>query len=181
MLASLSLSADVFKDAAKKYNISKNVLYSIAKVESNLKPLAIGTMPRNKTEGKRLIKYLNMIDCKHKVGEKDYTRVSIFPKDKEQAKLAYMIIDKFRINYDLGLVQINRWNVEKRNLDVYKLLFDEKYNVMVGAKILSECIGYNNGNVHDSLECYNKGTNKKKYNRSYSNKIIREYRKLVSL
>ena len=163
--------------SSNKYDISSTLLLAIILVESNMNKNAIGAMPKFNYQIKMLKKYLNMLGCKYKTrnNEKYW---SIYPKCKEEAKKIILVLENFNIGYDLGLTQINVYNIKKRNLNKEKLLEDEIYSIDIGAKILKECIRYNKYNVHDSIECYNKGTNKRKYTYNYSKKVLKKYEQL---
>lgn len=167
------------QNAERKYGINENLLTAMSKVESNHNQYAIGTMPKGEEQLKALLGYLQNMNIDHKSNDKK--NVSIFPKDSTEAKLVFLFIDKLEINYDLGLLQINRYNVTKRRLDTFELLENIDYNIAVGATILIECATYNGRDALSSLECYNKGTDRSKYNNSYAYKIIKEYYKLYSL
>jgi len=177
-LEASNIDISLFKEASSKYNIEKNLLLAIVINESNCNKNAIGAMPTTKKQKKQLHKYLKIIECQYSTS-KNENLFSIHPKTLAKAQKVLLVLSYFKIGYDVGLTQINIWNIKKRNLNQDKLLYSEQYAINIGAKILSECIKYNNGDTHDSIECYNKGTNKKRYNRSYSKKILATYYALV--
>lgn len=164
-------------NSSNKYNISSTLLLAIISIESNINKNAIGAMPKSNHQIKILKKYLNLLGCKYKT--RNRTKYwSIYPKNKKEAKKIIHVLEKYNIGYDLGLTQINVYNIKKRKLNKEKLLEDEAYSIDIGAKILKECIEYNKYNVHDSIECYNKGTDKRKYTYNYSKKVLKKYEQL---
>jgi soluble lytic murein transglycosylase-like protein len=163
--------------SSSKYDISSTLLLAIILVESSMNKNAIGAMPKTNRQKKMLEKYLKILGSEHKTrANKKYW--SIYPKCKEEAKKILLILENFNIGYDLGLTQINVYNIKKRNINKDKLLEDEEYSIDIGAKILKECIKYNKSNVHDSIECYNKGTDKRKYTYGYSKRVLKKYEQL---
>lgn len=164
-----------FINMSNKYNIDKNMLIAIALTESSLNKYSIGAMPKNKLQVQALHKYLHFIKVKYKY-KKNHFR--IFAQSYAQAEKVVLVLEYYKINYDLGLTQINSSNIKKRHLDRERILKDELYAFEIGATILKECIKYNKGRVHDSLECYNKGTDRRKYNRSYSSKVLKNYKRV---
>jgi len=163
--------------SSNKYDISSTLLLAIILVESSMNKNAIGAMPKTNHQIKMLKNYLNMLGCKYRT-RNNQKYWSIYPKCKEEAKKIILILENFNIGYDLGLTQINVCNIKKRNLNKDKLLEDETYSIDIGAKILKECIRYNKYNVHDSIECYNKGTDRRKYTYNYSKKVLKKYEQL---
>ena len=163
--------------SSEKYDISSTLLLAIVLVESNMNKSAIGAMPKSAYQKKMLKKYLEVLGYKYKtrLSEKYW---SIYPKCKEEAKKTIIVLENFNIGYDLGLTQINVYNIKKRKLNKIKLLEDETYSIDIGAKILKECIEYNKYDVHNSIECYNKGTNRKRYTYDYSKRVLRKYEEL---
>lgn len=176
----LMASEKAFESVANEYKISKTLLEAIASVESGMNQYAIGAMPKSKRKKellKRLLDDIGEKGCKYSSGSS--LNMSIQPKNINEALEVHSLLELLDIDYDLGMTQINSWNIDRRNLSVTRLLQDVEYNVRVGAIILKECIAYNKSNIHASIECYNKGTSKKRYNKSYSNKIIQKYRELM--
>ncbi len=167
------------QNAERKYGINENLLIAMSKVESKHNQYAIGTMTNGLEQLMKLKEYLELMNINHKSNGKK--NVSIFPRDSTEAKLVFSYIDRQGINYDLGLLQINKYNVEKRGLDTFSLLENIDYNIAIGTTILIECANYNNRDTLSSLECYNKGTDRSKYNNSYAYKVIKEYYKLYPM
>ena len=186
-LMALSITSHAFDNNTKEalnsverqFSINKNLLVAISKVESNHNQYAIGTMPNEQEQSEKLLIYLRSMNINHKSNGKK--NIAIFPNDETEAKLAFLFIDRMNINYDLGLLQINKFNVEKRELDAFKLLEDIYYNISIGATILRECAAYNSRDALSSIECYNKGTNRSRYNNSYAQKVIKQYYKIYAM
>jgi len=132
MLLILTIPLNVYSDnlfvkVGKDFGISPQLLYAIAVVESGVKPYAIGV------KGARCRDFKE-ITC--------YQRgkwVSLYPENYEEAERVLRIILKKDLHYDLGLMQISKFEIERRGLDPFSLL-DYKKNLELGARILYEKI-----------------------------------------
>ena len=58
--------------------------------------------------------------------------------------------------YDAGLMQINRWWVNKLGLSLQDLMLCPEKNIQTGCMILSRALS-RSGNLHDALEIYHHG------------------------
>ena len=167
----------IFDKAESTYNIDKTILVAFAKQESDFNPLAIGVMIRKKEKVLATEACLDIIGTKYKMS-KNKRHVAIYPKNPKEINLIFMMLDKLGLDYDLGVMQINRYNIKKRHLNRFKLIYDAEYNIMMGAKILKECSDRFPSNIQYAFECYNKGTDKRRFNKSYSRQILLKYKKL---
>ena len=180
ILLSLSLSLEagtIFDYASKRHNVNKRILASIAYQESDFNMKVVGVTLDKKRNSEILKKCLSVIDCKSTFSTH---RATIYPKNNEQARLLLLSLDRLHLDYDVGLMQINKYNIKKRHLQPIRLLSDIFYNIDIGAKIYKECANHFN-NIEDSFECYNKGYDRRKFNYRYSDAIINKYRKLFSI
>lgn len=100
------------------------------------------------------------------VGTNSIPRKSLLPKTKQEsiAAINYAVSAiQNNENIDVGLGQINTWNIKKRNLDVNKL-FEPCYNIKIASIIFEEAIsrscGLNENNkscLDGALRIYNTG------------------------
>jgi len=171
--ATTKVNINSFKKIGTYYNITPSILYILAKIESGLNQYAIGTMPTRK-QRPALIANLKYRHLNYRVLSKYH--ISIYPKTKYQVKVALYIINALKINFDAGLMQINRYNIKHMHLHLYRLFFDKSYNIFTGAYILNKCIDKFSPNVPNIFECYNIGYNVRKFNYAYSNFFILKYK-----
>jgi len=172
-----SLFADtIFDEASQKYNINKKILASIAMHESKFEPSIVGVnIGSNKKKIQILSDSLKAIGCKHVIYPH---RAHIYLKDESNAKMVFFVLNRLKMDYDVGIMQINKYNINSMHLDPVKLLKNVYYNIDIGAKIYSTCRKVYGSDLELVFECYNKGFNKKKYNYNYSSNIIVNYKKL---
>jgi soluble lytic murein transglycosylase-like protein len=167
--------ATVFDEASKRYKIDKKILASVAFQESDFEPTVIGVNTKNVKRRGILKDCLDVIEIKYKIkGD----RAVIYVGDNESANLVFLVLNRLKMDYDVGIMQINQWNIKKRNLNANRLLSDVRYNIHFGAKILHECQRKYKDDLESMFECYNKGYDSRKYNNSYSNKVLLKYKKL---
>ena len=164
----------VFDKASKKHNVDIRILASIAYQESDFNTKVVGVTLKNKYISTLLKKCLIIIDCKYSFKR---GRAIIYPNSNKEAKLLFLSLNRLDLDYDVGLMQINKYNIKKRHLEPIRLLSDVFYNIDAGAKIYGECANYFK-DIEDSFECYNKGYNRRRFNYKYSNAVIGKYRKL---
>ena len=180
ILLSLSLSLEagtIFDYASKRHNVNKKILASIAYQESDFNMKVVGVTLKDSYNSKILKRCLSVINCKSSFGAH---RATIYPKSNEQAKLLLLSLNRLHLDYDVGLMQINKYNIEKRHLQPIRLLSDVFYNIDIGARIYKECSN-RFSNIEDSFECYNKGYDRRKFNYRYSDAIINKYKKLFDV
>lgn len=164
--------------ASNKYDVSKLLLLAIADVESSLNPFTIGLVENNKNKMAAVKKYLDLIQVKY-INKKGSSFMSVIPTSYEDARKVYLILTHFGLrNFDLGYSQINIKNIEKFNIDGNRLFVDTEYVFGYSAKILTSCWKHNKQNIYKGIECYNKGTNKSKYDYKYTQKVINSYKKI---
>lgn len=140
--------ANALKLASIQNDIDKRVLYTLAKIESNFNPLVISfTSKQNHFSFKNLTKRTSRYKNKYLInflGEE---------KDLQEA-LRYLIRQGIKV--DVGLMQINSTNFKEKEIP---FIFNPSYNVKKSLEILKYCIKEKKI-VKDSIECYNKGTNR---------------------
>ena len=147
LLFILLLPADVmagdctFKIAAR-YGISPILVEAVQKVESGNNPYAVNVQfyPSKKKAIKLFAGFLRRGKIEFYRSESVF---SILPNNKQKAK---MVTEEVKRNpavrtYDVGLMQIDRFWIEKFNLDP-AWLFDRCYNVKWGCYILSNLVNH---------------------------------------
>lgn len=111
--------------------VHPSTILDIAKVESNLNPLAIAEI------------------------KKDRTVKSYFPSNKKDA---VGVIDKIKErgnDFSVGLMQINRGNLKRFSVTEKELL-DPCRNISIAEKIIIDCYK-RGGNLKNALSCYYSG------------------------
>lgn len=161
------------------YNIDKRIFYSVCTGESARNPYAIGVYGKERGI-LALKKWLNTIGVQatlHKRNPEESRRLlSISPTTPKQALLSLQGVKRTKgVGYDMGAMQINMTNAKSYNWSEERLLLDKEFNIDKGAIILRGCFD-RVGDPYYALECYNKGSDRKKYDGSYANKILRIYR-----
>ncbi|MEJ5173475.1 MAG: lytic transglycosylase domain-containing protein [Hydrogenothermaceae bacterium] len=134
-----------FVQAAARYNIPPALLIAIAKVESGFRPWVI-----NINHNGQSVRVIN-------------------PKSYEEAIYYLSYLHQNGYNYDVGIGQINVWNVKRLRIDPVSLL-DPCNNLMVSAYILRENID-KYGFTWDAIWRYNG-------RKDYAYKV---YRALISM
>jgi hypothetical protein len=153
----------------------------LARVESNLNPLAIHLSSRSSL--KPILQGAGVPHTSYLArGRYHY---SLSPRSRQQAEAVLRWAAKHReISYDVGLLQIWRGNVESRGLDPLDLL-DPIKNALVGGLIFRECHD-RYGEFWRAVECYHHGHYKGRttyYSRNVYRAIqamLQEYRAAAS-
>jgi len=160
----------VFDKASKKYNIDKKILASVSHHESTFYPNVVSINVRS--DKKKVIHFLKACHYDYKSHKKNIT---IFLRSKDNKIYFFSVLNILKLNYDVGIMQINSYNIKKKNLNAVKLVDNVSYNIEQGAKILKSCLNHYPNRINFAFECYNKGYNKKRYNNSYYNGVLRSY------
>jgi len=174
------------KSIAYQVKISPFILYAIAKTETNIHKYAIGIKSYySKSISNIFRKYGLQVNL-----DENHHFLDVLPKNKYQAILAYKILkklNKYIITYDLGLMQINKYNLKHKNELSY--LLNYKKNIKLASHILYKCFLHFRNSYKGYIkiiECYNKGFNNEKFNDVYFNRfyhnyirIIRKYKKII--
>ncbi|MEZ0323019.1 MAG: lytic transglycosylase domain-containing protein [Hydrogenothermaceae bacterium] len=134
-----------FLQAAARYNIPPALLVAIAKVESGFRPWVININHNGKS-----LKVIN-------------------PRSYQEAVYYLTYLHQNGYNYDVGIGQINVWNIKRLRIDPVYLL-NPCNNIMVSAHILRENIN-KYGFTWDAIWRYNG-------RRDYAYKV---YRALISM
>lgn len=185
-LFSSNLKYDIVLDYAneldKKYNVDKKIILSYILTESNGIPFA---MLIKLKEPKILSEVLTEYGLKHKKSEK---YISVFPDSQTQAEFLYEFIKKYEkklgiLDYDLGIMQINKKTINRLNLSEKKVYLNIYQNMDTGTKVMRQCydILKNKTSIKNILECYNRGTSLKWLNQSkrvYLNNFLNNYKKI---
>lgn len=150
--------------------INHKLLLAIAYVESSWNQYAINVQTNYDLD--QLLRSFGLEFRKGK-GYRARNTYSIHPRSLNQA-LSVLPLLRYATTYDLGVMQINKANVEWLLLggvirDVVDL-FDPCVNVMLGAWILRECVSVH-GYSTRALDCYNKGSKRARRWSSYVGKV----------
>lgn len=178
-----NLAYNIASELDQIYNIDKYIILSYIKTESNFEPYAISLKTTKIDFTKKLFNHLKIKN----VADKKY--ISIYPKNTEQAEIAYQIIkdNKTRLgieNYDLGIMQINTNNIKRWGADEREIYLNMAKNMQFGAVIIRSCYDELKHKTHleNIIECYNRGNNLKKLNTSskkYLAQFMRNYENFI--
>ena len=167
---------NIWIEVGNIYSISPGLLYSIAKVESDLDRYVVALHANQIPLQKK--KELNAFLTKHKIksNQENTQIITIHNKSKEEATYVVDFLSSKNFpHFDMGIMQIN--SVHKPLLDkadiTFKDLFDPKMNIQVGAYILATCFEKYKNN-EDAINAYNGKINDK----LYSEKVLKEFKKL---
>jgi type IV secretion system protein VirB1 len=140
LLPSRLLAGECTFDATAYYNISPLLVEAIQEVESGKNPYAINVQfySNRKKAVDCFTNFLKKHDIKF---SKNRVLFSIFPDDRSDAeKVIKFIVDNPAVRtYDVGLMQINKFWIEKYRLNPAWLL-DRCYNVRWGCYVLSTLV-----------------------------------------
>jgi len=179
---------DMERRIAQYYNLDRGIFRAVVEAESVFNRYAL--LIRS-TRPQKLSRFLENNGVPYKKNRKFF---SIFPKDRRSAELCYnqifgteKALKSFGvIDYDAGLMQINKSNFSKYGLDKEYYL-DFSKNMIAGGYILKDCFEWakrfgRRWSVIYGIECYNKGTNVKKIDLlgyGYAKKVLRNYARIV--
>ena len=159
------------------YGIEPRLLYSIAKVESDLDRYVVA-FSANKMTPKQAQELSTFLRQKG-IESKQYSQV-IAIKSKNKYEASHVVHFLYTHNYprfDMGIMQINSIHkplLDKANISLYDL-FDPKINIQVGAYILATCFARHKNNK-DAINAYNGKID----DNPYSAKVFKEFQKLYS-
>jgi len=159
------------------YGIEPRLLYSIAKVESDLDRYIVAFTASKMTpeQAQKLSTFLKQKG----IESKQHTKV-IAIKSKNKYEASHVVHFLYTNNYprfDMGIMQINSIHkplLDKANISLYDL-FEPKINIQVGAYILATCFAKHKNNK-DAINAYNGKIN----DNPYSAKVFKEFQKLYS-
>ncbi len=170
-------SENIWVKVGKIYGIEPRLLYSIAKVESDLDRYVVAFSADRMTpkQAEELQEFLKRKGIESKMHTKV---IAIKSKNKYEAShvVHFLYTNKYP-RFDMGIMQIN--SIHKPLLDKAKIsfydLFDPKINIQVGAYILATCFARHKNNK-DAINAYNGRIN----DNPYSAKVFKEFKKLYS-
>lgn len=168
-------SENIWVKVGKIYGIEPRLLYSIAKVESDLDRYVVA-FSFNKMTPKQ-VQDLSAFLEKNRIESKQHTQViAIRSKNKvEASKVVHFLYTNNYPRFDTGIMQINSIHkplLDKAGISFYDL-FDPKINIQVGAYILATCFEKHK-NAKDAINAYNGKIN----DNPYSSKVFKEFKKL---
>jgi len=168
-------SENIWIKVGKIYGIEPRLLYSIAKVESDLDRYVVA-FSFNKMTPKQ-VQELSAFLTKNRIESKQHTQViAIRSKNKyEASKVVHFLYTNNYPRFDTGIMQINSIHkplLDKAGITFYDL-FEPKINIQVGAYILATCFEKHK-NPKDAINAYNGKIN----DNPYSAKVFKEFKKL---
>jgi len=166
----------VFGRAGDRYNIDPKVIAAVAYYESGLYPNVVSILTKTKYKKNIVVKFLKRHGYKFKPHKR---RVVVYVSKNNYPAQMFNFLNKLRIGYDVGLMQINSFNIKSMKLNPVALLYNVPYNIEVGAKILRSCFDRFSDDTANAFECYNKGYNINNYNYKYYSSIIKVYMRII--
>jgi hypothetical protein len=173
----LSATETIWEKVGKVYKIEPRLLYSIAKVESDLDRYVVA-FSYTKMTPEQVNKLSEFLSLNH-IESRQYSQViSIKSKNKHEAsRVVYFLYTNRYPRFDMGIMQIN--SIHKPLLDKAKIsfydLFDPKVNIQVGAYILATCFERHKS-TKDAINAYNGKID----DNPYSAKVFKEFKKLYT-
>lgn len=125
------------------------LMYHVAKVESNFNQFAIGVV------GGRLLRQ---------------------PESLDEAVATAQMLEAKGYNFSLGLAQVNRANLKKYGLDTYAKAFDICDNLAAGSRILAQCYASAGGAWGKAFSCYYAGDYTTGFRDGYVQKIFAAFK-----
>ena len=137
-------------------NISKDILFTIVKIESDFSPLVISFLTNE--ENAKYFKTLENENIKIVIGKYSLDNskqvVTIYPNTLRRAiKISKSLLEN-NFNIDVGLAQINSSNFSINEIDE---IFEPLNNLRRSSKILRNCYNAKNKKMQETIECYNYG------------------------
>lgn len=166
----------VFGAAADKYNIDPKVIAAVAYYESRLYPNIVSILTKSRYKKNIVEKYLKKHNYKYK---KHKRRVVVYVSKSNYPTKLFNYLNRLKLGYDVGLMQINSFNIKSMKLNPVALLYNVPYNIEIGAKILRKCFDQFSNNIPNAFECYNKGYNTNKYTYKYYTSVIKAYMRII--
>lgn len=166
--------------ASSQTDVEKKLLLALAKTETSFNRYSIGIVANNPHMLKTFFEINNMRFSQGKGDRAKYFSLTINEKERaEEYFYKFKYFTKKYPNavktYDLGLMQINISNIKGDEETEKMYLFNTKINSLYGASILQQCFNKFK-NVKYAIECYNKGTDRKKFgNFEYFNRVVTNY------
>lgn len=167
---------------SSEFGIDPKIVKTIINIESNNKPFALGIVSNN---AQSIVSALS--DNKNIVisNNQNSKFVSLVPNNEQAAKELFDMILMYKdewgiVSIDYGLMQINHATIVSYELEPKEIYLNPYYNIALGIDILKSCYNLFPKDQFNTIECYNKGVDKKKLNNSndYYNKFITEYKRI---
>lgn len=143
-----------FKKAGKKHNIDYKIMRSIAEVESNNRDYVINV------NGSHLFKGSHYFESSFKAN-------------------LYMdlVLDITFANYDIGVCQVNKWWLDKFDIDNEDLL-DRETNINYATIIFKDNLKVCKEDIRCALSRYNTGKKSSKIGFKYADKVLSAKKRL---
>jgi len=175
--AQANTGENIWVKVGQIYGIEPRLLYSIAKVESDLDRYIVAFTASKMTP--KQAQDLSTFLRQKGIESKQYSQV-IAIKSKNKYEASHVVHFLYTNNYprfDMGIMQINSIHkplLDKANISLYDL-FEPKINIQVGAYILATCFARHKNNK-DAINAYNGKID----DNPYSAKVFKEFQKLYS-
>ena len=170
------------EDRASSFGIDPKIVKTIINIESKNNPFAMGIISENAQAIAMALSNNDNITISSPGKGK---LVSIVAKDEDTAKALYDVVQSHKnewkiVTVDYGLMQVNHDTILSYELDPKEIYINQYYNIAVGIDVLKSCFNMFPKNQFNTIECYNKGVDKKKLDNSdtYYNKFIAEYKRI---
>lgn len=161
--------SEVIADIAKQSGVDRKIYYSIIKIESDWESniVAFNASKEFYNELKPLKKIIGDISLK-------FIRPNriVIIADRESIISIAQVLYARKINFDLGLAQINSVNFKENEIPK---MFEPKYNLIKANNVLAQCAEYYRISPKSTIECYNKGFRKHR-NYAYFQKFLKAYK-----
>jgi len=148
---------EIYKEKAKLYKIDYKTLRAIAEVESDNIPYVINVNKK----------------------EKKYEGSHVFKTVKEADEYMDKVLEKNKLNYDIGICQINSWWLKRLKLKNEDLLNPTK-NIEISARILKHNLYICNNNLECALSVYNTGKKDSKVGNLYAKKVLKARKRIFN-
>ena len=175
--AQVNQGENIWVKVGQIYGIEPRLLYSIAKVESDLDRYVVAFSASKMTQ--KQAEELQTFLKQKGIESKQYSQV-IAIKSKNKYEASHVVYFLYTHNYprfDMGIMQINSIHkplLDKANISFYDL-FDPVVNIQVGAYILATCFEKHKNNK-DAINAYNGKID----DNPYSAKVFKEFQKLYT-
>lgn len=153
---------DHIEKVSLRTGVNPVVMLGIAKIESDFKPFAFSGKVRSKYrfKVKSILKTCGVDASYSKKGNYAYFSID-FKNSKKAEKCLPKVLNYFK-TFDVGLFQINKWNIEryvkgKTLLEKTLKTFDIGINFLLAKYVITNCYEKYGGKLSKALECYNKG------------------------
>ena len=174
---------EFMEERATNLGIDPKIVKTIINIESKNNPFAIGIVSNDPKAIVEALRDNENILVGYKTNSKF---VSIIPKNENIANDLYDVLQKNKddwgiVSIDYGLMQVNHETILAYELEPKDIYLNSYYNIALGIDVLKSCYNLFPKNQFNTIECYNKGVDKRKLDNSndYYNKFIEEFKRTI--